>query len=194
MYRYFGVSLEENKKVSEAFSWHHRVVVDSKVYFFLLKYLIKRKLGKVEESNEAVYNIHYLLFGPNVRHLDVACNLIAWLFCSNNNTPLTPFYSSISWKVMNSWDLCYTIFEEEMKSKPCQFNSGKFHALVSLYNTWFARKSPSVQFCSRCLAFSPEKLQQCSRRKVAKYCSRQCQKIEWKFHKVVCQRVRKVMM
>jgi hypothetical protein len=45
--------------------------------------------------------------------------------------------------------------------------------------------------CARCKKFSTDVLQVCSRCRLAHYCSRECQKSDWKFHKVCCKRLRK---
>ncbi|CAG2212063.1 unnamed protein product [Mytilus edulis] len=146
IFRYVGISLTETERTSKAFSWQYRAVVDSNIYFCLLKYLIKRNLKKIDASHAALYDILHLLNGPNVKHVDVAWNLLAWCLCSERYTSLALRYLTFSWKEMNSLNLCYTILEEELKRKQYQFNSAKLHALVILYNIWFAKIHCSKHF------------------------------------------------
>lgn len=45
--------------------------------------------------------------------------------------------------------------------------------------------------CAHCQTFSTTYLQQCSRCRMAHYCSRDCQLEDWKFHKHCCKKLRK---
>lgn len=45
--------------------------------------------------------------------------------------------------------------------------------------------------CAQCQTFSPPELQQCSRCRMAHYCSRECQKQDYDLHKKCCKRLRK---
>ncbi|XP_052083845.1 uncharacterized protein LOC127721202 [Mytilus californianus] len=190
IFRYFGISLNEKERAYKRCLWHYRAVVDCNIYFFLLKYVIKKKLGRFKESEDARYRIYTLLLGKNVRHRDVANNLLAWTFCSNYETPLALMHLAKSWEITNSWDLCFMILTDEMKQKQYQFNSAKLHTLVILYSTWYARNPSLVHFCFQCLFISEEKLLICSRCKISTYCSKQCQIANWKIHKTVCKIVR----
>lgn len=190
MFRYFGISLQAIDRANKTCRWHYRAVIDSNVYYFLLKYLIKRKLRKIKESADALQNIGYLLFGLNVRHRDVAWNVLAWCFSRERYTPKALYCLTMSWRVMHSLDLCYMIFKNDMKQKQYLFNSAKLHALVILYNTWFTRHPSMFQFCFQCFFTRLEDIQKCSRCKTATYCSRQCQQLNWRIHKQVCQIVR----
>ncbi|CAC5366554.1 unnamed protein product [Mytilus coruscus] len=87
MFRYFGISLQANDWANTTCRWHYRAVIDNNVYYFLLKSLIKRKLRRTKESVDALQNIGYLLFGINVRHRDVAYNVLAWSFSKVRYTP-----------------------------------------------------------------------------------------------------------
>ncbi|CAG2239172.1 unnamed protein product [Mytilus edulis] len=53
MFRYVGISLDENEKTDAFGRWQYRAIVDSNIYYFLLKYLIKRKLDRINEYEEA---------------------------------------------------------------------------------------------------------------------------------------------
>ncbi|CAC5364795.1 unnamed protein product [Mytilus coruscus] len=133
MFRFVGISLQRIEITNSVCHWQYRAVVDSNIFYFLLKYLIKRKLGRVEESENAVQNIYYLLRGHNVRHRDVGFNVLAWILYSNLITPLALLYLKKSWKTMNAWDLCFFISTDEGKRKQYLFNSAKVYALVAIH-------------------------------------------------------------
>ncbi|CAG2192461.1 unnamed protein product [Mytilus edulis] len=176
MFRYIGTKFGRTKTTIGV---NYRVVIDSNVYFLLLKYLIKRTLKKTIEWIDAKSNIHTLLYGKYVRHQDVAYNVLAWIHSSEGNTPFAFTYLMSSWNVITSANLRNEWFRE--------FNSAKLHALVILYNTWFASKPTLMHFCFHCFSISLKHFPSCSRCKVSTYCSKQCQLMNWKIHKVVCR-------
>lgn len=191
MFRYVGVCLQEIERPNISCRWLYTAVVDYNVYFFLLKYLTKRNLRKTTESEEAQYSILKLLNELNVRHVDVACNLLAWIFITEMKTPMALLNLQLSFEMLNASQLCFTNLTDETQRKLYQFNTAKLHALVLLYNTWFSKQSSSFYFCFHCIFISPVKLQKCSRCKITTYCSKQCQRQNWKIHKAVCKIVRK---
>ncbi|XP_071139104.1 uncharacterized protein [Mytilus edulis] len=190
MFRHFGISLTHEDKTYAYCCWHYRAVVDCNIFFFLLKYVTKEKLRCFQECENARLCIAILLFVKNVRHRDVANNLLAWTFRSNYETPLALMCLAKSWEISNSWDLCFMIFTDEMKQRQYQFNSAKLHMLVILYSIWYARKPSIIHFCFQCFSMSEEEIPKCSRCKISTYCSKQCQIANWKKHKRVCKIVR----
>lgn len=98
MFRYFGISLTKTDKTFEYCLWHYRAVVDCNIYFYLLKYVTKKKLGNISDYKDAIDNIYTLLhvFGRNIRHRDVANNVLAWIFCSEQLLPLAIICLSFS--------------------------------------------------------------------------------------------------
>lgn len=190
MFRFVGISLNKKDRENKFCLWHYRAVVDSNVLYFLLNYLIKRKVGRIQESDDAVNCIINMMDVKNVRHRDVAYNIIGWILYSEFLTPLALYYFKTSWEIMNSWEVGCFIFTEEMKRKQYLFNSAKIHALVILYDTWVASKTHKIHFCFHCLIFDQINLRKCSKCKTAAYCSKLCQKINWKIHKEVCKIVR----
>ncbi|CAG2190823.1 unnamed protein product [Mytilus edulis] len=71
MFRIVDISLHDYEKNDKRGHWH---------YFFFLKYLIKTKLGRIKAQEDATLNILKLLEGANVRHRDVAFNVLTWIF------------------------------------------------------------------------------------------------------------------
>lgn len=141
IFRYVGIVIKKDEKEYKWCSWNYRAVVDSNIYFLLLKFLINRKLRNEEEDYaDIAYHINHIAVHSNVRHRDVAFNVLAWIYCSIGIIPFALLFLEYSWQTMNSWDLCFMIFSKEMKQKQYEFNSAKLHALVLLYNVWFARK------------------------------------------------------
>ncbi|CAG2254345.1 unnamed protein product [Mytilus edulis] len=61
MFRYFGILLQKIDRTNKHYRWNYRAVIDSNVYFFLLKYLVKRRIGSVFESFDAVNCIGQLM-------------------------------------------------------------------------------------------------------------------------------------
>ncbi|XP_052083849.1 uncharacterized protein LOC127721205 [Mytilus californianus] len=184
LFKYFGISLNSSEK--------HSIIkdgayVDSNTYYFLLRFLIKRKFRGADCSMEDFYDILQIHDITNVHHPDVAFNLQAWCFFSIGMTPLALTQLYMSWKSMDSLRICFQTGINEMKQKIYQFNSAKFHALVFLYNTWFTRNTSRTKFCFQCFLRSQKT---CSRCKTATYCSKKCQKRNWKIHKHVCEIVK----
>lgn len=185
LFKYVGTSLT---CLNSDDSWHYRAVVDCNIYFLFLKYLIKVKLGNAKESADAVRQIEASLPGPNYRHMDVACNLLAWIHFSYGNTPAAFIWLENSWDIMKSYYLTSSIFIDKTKVNKYQFNSAKIIWLIVLYNTWVERKPVIINFCFHCLCIhvSRVKLQKCSKCKISTYCSKKCQRKNWKIHKEVC--------
>ncbi|CAG2235708.1 unnamed protein product [Mytilus edulis] len=130
MFRYIGICLQENERPSILSTWNYRAVVDCNVYFFLLKYLIKRKLRKDQESEDARSSILDLLSGTNVRHCDVAYNVLAWTCSSDYLIPIALLFSAFSWIITNSFNPNLLVLNAEMKRTESQYNAAKLHALV----------------------------------------------------------------
>lgn len=174
MFRFFGIPVTTEERAHASFLWNYRAVIDCNVYFFLLKYLIKRD-RKLLECCDPFESLICLSDGQHVRHRDVAYNLLAWIYLSEFLTPKAVLNLTFSWSIMNSLDLCHVISTTDMKRKQYQFNAAKLHALVALYNTWFARKSSSVKYCFHCLLSSEQLLnaifKKCSNCKISTYCS-----------------------
>ncbi|XP_052083852.1 uncharacterized protein LOC127721209 [Mytilus californianus] len=195
MFRYFGISLKGNERANIFNRWHYRAVCDCNTFFFFLKYLIKMKLGKVTEAYDTQTTLSTLVTKTtNVRHIDVGCNLIAFNFCSV--APVMLLYLTTSWLFMTksleqmTSRLSTRPLTGDLKQTQYQFNAAKLHALVLLYNTWFARKPPKINFCFNCFVFTYVKLQTCSMCQIATYCSAQCKSDNWKIHKKVCKIVK----
>ncbi|XP_052083857.1 uncharacterized protein LOC127721212 isoform X1 [Mytilus californianus] len=193
IFRYVGIFQNEQEKKDKFGRWQYRAVVDSNIYFFLLKYLIKRKLERVQAREDAKHNIRILAEGLNVRHRDVAFNVLAWIFHSDFDTYTALSYATESWRAMLSAGISHAMSEDtlKMKSKQYQYNAAKIHALVIIYKTWFARIPSDVYFCFQCFCKSDIKLKKCSRCKVSTYCDKQCQRKNWKIHKKTCKMARK---
>ncbi|CAC5364793.1 unnamed protein product [Mytilus coruscus] len=195
MFRYFGISLPKSKRGKQTCQWRYRAVVDGNIYFFILKYMIKKKLEKAQEYNKALRNCWDLAeHRKNVNHRDVAWNLLVWCFCAEKQTHSALTCLGRSLKLMDSFEIMPVIYiGEDSKWLRDQFNSVKLHAIVIMYKTWFARELTSNTFCFQCLSdimYNREKLKKCSSCNIATFCSEQCQKINWKIHETVCKIVR----
>lgn len=185
IFRSFGVRLQENEKMHTYFLWNFRVVVDSNVYYYLLKYLLERKIKGVSTPHSKYCNtISKLLSGTNVRHRDVAFNLMSWILYNTGLKSVALIYLHLSWKEMQSLDLCYMILTEEMKHKQYQFNAAKLHTLVILYKTWLERIGNKIHECFHFFCFSRGCFKKCNRFKTAIYCSRKCQRKIGRFIKL----------
>lgn len=190
LFRYVGIGLQEIERRDIHFRWNYRAVVDTNVYFLLLNFLIKSKLSGLSSFSFPLLTLISLSMDKhNVRHRDVAFNLLAWIY-SQITTSTALQWLRNSWAIMNSSDLRFFFFTKEMNQKQYQFNSAKLHALVILYDTWFANKSCFVSFCFHCCRASFKNLQRCSRCKISTYCSKQCQRLNWQIHERVCKIVR----
>ncbi|CAG2197355.1 unnamed protein product [Mytilus edulis] len=184
MFRNFDTCLHENKNEAFICRMNSRAIVDSSIYLFLLKFEIKKKLRKFQECNDAFSNMLSLYRDQNVRHVDVACNLMAWCLNSDGQTVMALRCLKMSWQLMNYQDFIFVFLKDKMKHFP--FNAAKIHALVSLYKAWFAKKPTCSKFCVQCFD-SIQDLKKCSRCKITAYCSKQCQKKNWTIHKSVCK-------
>lgn len=192
MFRHVGISLQENVRANKFNRWHYMAVVDCNTFFFSLKCLIKMKFGKVTEAYNAKKNLMTLVAkSKNVKHVDVGYNLIAFCFCSPpamlQLLTRSWLYLTRSWEQMTCSKFSSSLCACELKRTQYQFNAAKLHALVLLYNTWFARKPSVMNFCFNCLVMTNRKLQTCNMCQIATYCSAQCQSDNWKIHKDVCK-------
>ncbi|CAC5366553.1 unnamed protein product [Mytilus coruscus] len=199
MFRHFGISLEEDVRANTYNHWHYRAVVDCNTFFFFLKYLLKKNLEKDMESNFALRDLITLVAeSTNVKHFDVGCNLIASCFCSWAPSELLKYlgkswsFLTCSWEEMICNKFSSSLYLCDLKQTQNQFNAAKWHALVLLYNTWFARKPPGINFCFKCLKMTFVKLHTCSMCHIATYCSPQCQFDNWEIHNDVCKLVRRI--
>lgn len=150
------------------------------------------KLGKVTEACDALENLVTLVTkSTNVHHIDVGCNLIA--FSDYSVAPVMLLYLTKSWTYMTqSWEQMNSRFSSrffigELKRTQYQFNAAKLYALVLLYNTWFVKTPPKINFCFNCFLLTDVELQTCSMCQIAIYCSAQCQSDNWRIHKNVCK-------
>lgn len=190
MFRYFGISVTKEERAHTFCQWHYRAVVDCNFYFLFLKFLIKHKRRRIEKCSYIYDELNLLLSRQQVRHRDVALNLMAWIHVSILETPAALYFLTLSWNYMNSLDLCLCIITEEMKRKQYQFNAAKLHALVVLHKTWFVMNTSSNIFCFHCYSVKEKNFKKCSNCKISTYCSKQCQQNDWKIHKVVCKIVK----
>lgn len=94
----------------------------------------------------------------------------------------------ISWTIINSSDLIFFFFTQEMKQKQYQLNSAKLHASVILYNTWFASKPSFFPFCFNRFFVGFENFKGCSRCKCK--ISTYCQRSNLQIYKRVCKIVK----
>lgn len=143
MFKDFGISLDESDNVELNRPWHYGAVVDSNIYYFFLRFLIKNKLKGANVSKDDDYDVKQikdLLSGSNVRHPTVAYNLMAWILSTFGLTQKALDNLRMSWNDMLSLDLCILIKNEKMKKKKYLFNSAKLHAFVILYNAWKTSK------------------------------------------------------
>ncbi|XP_052083848.1 uncharacterized protein LOC127721204 [Mytilus californianus] len=186
IFKYFGISMNLSERYSII---EYGAIVDSNIYYFLLKFLIKGKYRATDSSREDIRDIFKTSILSNVHHPDVAFNLTAWYFYSIGLTPTALSMLYMSWKAMDSLKIYFQTNIKEIKQKIFQCNSAKFHALVFLYNTWFTRNTARTKFCFQCFLLSRKT---CSRCKTATYCSKKCQKQNWKIHKHVCEIVKSV--
>lgn len=92
MFRYLGINIQHQGQLNYSNIWLFNAVVDYNIYFFLLKYLIKRKLGRLQESNHAASTIRSLLVEKHVIHSDVACNIMARIYNNQLMTPMALFF------------------------------------------------------------------------------------------------------
>lgn len=164
--------------------------MDSNVYFLLLKFLIKKKLEKDEEYRY-VHLIILTIINENVRHRDVAYNVVAWILYTKNNPYAALILLEKSWQVMISWDLSHLLYTCEIKQKQNLFNSAKLHALVILFNFWYVKKPAKFQVCFQFFEVCPEDFRKCTGCQTATYCSKQCENIHYKYHSAVCEIVKK---
>lgn len=192
MFRHFGTRVDDTTRSMLPNRWHYRAVVDCNTFFVYLKYLIKTDLNKVTEACKAFKTLsNFVVIGTNVKHVDVGCNLIAsdlqfvapymlrflrasWLFTTQ------------CWDDMDSSDFKFLMLGG-LKRTQYQFNAAKLHALVLLYNTWFAKVPPHRDFCFNCFLKRDVEHLTCSLCQIATYCSPQCQRENCTIHKEVCR-------
>lgn len=149
IFKGLGISLDESETKQLHRAWHFAAVVDSNILYFLLNFLIKRKLRGVNFSKDAMHDINQIkdaLSRVNVRHRPVAYNVKAWMLSTVGLTSRALDNLNKSWKEMYSLDLSYLIEAQEMKQKIYHFNSAKLHALVIVYNALLQGNQPSSDF------------------------------------------------
>lgn len=192
IFRYFGISPHKIHKEDTRWCWHYRAVVDNNIFYFFLKFLVKRKVKGRDVPMEAyddLINISKLKNGSNVRHVDVLYNLWAWCSWSINPAVALDLLRN-SWQT-RQYDKGFLTFAQMLKHTHYEFNSAKVHFLVILYNLWFTKKSSPISFCFQCFNSGIWELKKCSRCKTATYCSDRCQQINWTIHEAVCKIVRR---
>ena len=89
-------------------------------------------------------------------------------------------------ELLNSWNSTF-ILEEQLKSGEISFGDSPFketeEILLGMQDKTESLKKQLNTFCSIC---SKEGTLKCSRCKTKKYCSPECQRIDWRVHKKTC--------
>ncbi|XP_052070872.1 uncharacterized protein LOC127709398 isoform X2 [Mytilus californianus] len=191
VFKYSTIPLTKSKREVPETPWCYGAVVDRNIYYCLLKFLIKLKFSGVNLSADDILNTYQIKDLRNVRHPEVAYNLMAWSYFTVGLTPLALEKLTMSWNPLRYLNSFLLVNNSEINYKNNQSNAANLHAWVILYNTWFTRNSYKFKFCFQCFFFSRTNLNKCSKCKTATYCSEKCQEINWKIHEVVCKVVRK---
>lgn len=191
IFRFIGISSHQSERENSLWCWHYWAVVDSNIYYFFLKFLLNLKFKEDRLSEVALDNMMWLIRGSNVRHRDVSFNLVAWCISNFGMTHDALDIFKMSWNETVPSHSLFMFFTKEMKQRHYQFKSAKLHVLVVLYNIWFTRNPSVAKFCFQCFVYREGALRKCSRCKTAKYCSTQCQRINWTVHKAICKIVNK---
>ncbi|XP_063438206.1 uncharacterized protein LOC134719157 isoform X2 [Mytilus trossulus] len=198
MFRHCGTSVDDTTRSMLPNRWHYRAVVDCNTFFVYLKYLIKQDLNKLTEAGKAFKTLNnFVVIGSNVKHVDVGHNLIALHL--QFLAPYMLSYLRVSWSfTTRCWEEITNSDESKKKDLKIlilgglnrtqyQFNAAKLHALVLLYNTWFAKERPHRDFCFNCFLIRDVEHLTCSLCQIATYCSPQCQRENCTIHKEVCR-------
>lgn len=188
MFRYIGIS---SHHINIKDSW---AVIDSKLYYFFLKYLINRKIIGDALSIDTLLDINQmakLMYKSNIKHRDVYYNLMSWCFRDIGFTIIALDMLRMSWHTQRSLDSMIVFRRKKMRQKHYLFNSAKIHALVILYNIWFTKKPSCFKFCFECFHITHKAMQTCDRCKSVTYCSNQCKNKNKLLHKAVCEIVRR---
>ncbi|CAG2187732.1 unnamed protein product [Mytilus edulis] len=190
VFKYSAIPLTKNEREVPKTPWCYGAVVDKNIYYCLLKFLIKLKCSAVNLSADDILNIYQIKDFRNVRHPEVAYNLMAWSYFTVGLTPLALERLTMSWNPLRYLHSFLQVHNSEINYKNNQSNAANLHAWVILYNTWFTRKSSRFNFCFQCFLCCNINLKTCSKCKTATYCSEKCQEINWKIHESVCKEVR----
>lgn len=190
MFSCFGISLPHNKSNNKLCQWYNRAIVDSNIYFFLLKFLIARRLEKSQMEPLFIF-LNFVNDSRNINHEDVAWNLLAWCYTSIGISSIALKCLRRSTVLFNSIQLYSMEFIEDKIRKQHQITSAKLHFVVILYKIWFGREQQDNQFCFECLSCYSKELKTCSRCKIANFCSIQCREKNLKIHNDVCELVRR---
>ncbi|CAG8948710.1 hypothetical protein HYFRA_00001831 [Hymenoscyphus fraxineus] len=158
-----------------------RLVVDVLLKAFLTS------MGRLELNPDVA------LFGPytwTISHFDMAEELN----CRLEEVGVHDSYCSINSEDDDDSDSSVDSEEEEYYPRPStqsrasELEEEEWHKL-SAKLVAAAEKGPRCQVCEK-LPTMNNKLSLCQRCKLVHYCSRECQKIDWKEHKVVCTDVK----
>lgn len=191
VFKYSTISLTKSEREVPKTPWSYGAVVDRNIYYCLLKFLIKLKFNGVNLSADDIHNIFQIKDLRNVRHPEVAYNLLAWSYFTAGFTPLALEKLTMSWNPLRYLIAYLKVNNSEINYKNNQSNAANLHALVILYNTWFTRKLSRFNFCSQCFLYSNINLKTCGKCKTATYCSEKCQEINRMIHEAVCKEVSK---
>lgn len=99
--KYSDISILVCMKSKKNCLMNTRAVVNSSVYFYFLKLLLKRR-QRIFHKFVEFYDI---VLSCNIKHGDVACNLLAWWFHRYEQTKMVLQLSNISGQIMNSQDV-----------------------------------------------------------------------------------------
>ncbi|CAC5399317.1 unnamed protein product [Mytilus coruscus] len=193
VFKYSTIPFNKREREVPTTPWCYGAVVDRNIYYCLLKFLIKLKFTGVNLSANDILNIYQIKDLRNVRHPEVAYNLMAWSYFIVGLTPLALEKLTMSWNPLRYLNSFLLVNNSEINYKNNQSNAANLHACVILYNTWFSRKSSRFNFCFQCFFVSRKDLKKCSRCKTATYCSEKCKEINLKIHETVCKEVKKYL-
>ena len=80
--------------------WFDLAVVDGKVYFYFLQYLVYSRLNRPANKQVAIDNLVWV-FGddPNLRHTETAYNLLGWIHVQEGRIPEALMCFLTSWRI-----------------------------------------------------------------------------------------------